>query len=295
MLENYTGSHRFLGSDDIAGIRSLYGLPQENSPIISPVVICTVDTLSVQNQPAGTTLTWSSSNPSGLSINATTGIATRQNNFNGQVTITVTIDSGCGNIILTRNVVVGTPTPTGISGPNYNLCRQRGHPQEEGTYYIHNPLPGVTYHWEFVRNTNQSISLGEGTVVWVNASAGFFYMSGAGTHTLRVRAFSCGQFSPWYSGSVVFENCSMPRFAIYPNPVSDVLNVRYELDSLSKSDTSFEDFQITLINSAQEKVYSCVSTEKTVAIPIGKFPKGTYYLTVVNKEGIIQRRILIDH
>ncbi|MFM7429635.1 MAG: hypothetical protein ACKO1F_07015, partial [Flammeovirgaceae bacterium] len=54
-------------------------------------------------------ITWSSSNPTGLTINAA-GTATRQNNFNGQVTITAAVASACGNVNFTRDVWVGVPS-----------------------------------------------------------------------------------------------------------------------------------------------------------------------------------------
>jgi|JI10StandDraft_1071094.scaffolds.fasta_scaffold44730_3 hypothetical protein len=255
--------------------------------------VCTSIPFSVANLPVGTPIVWSSSNPNGVAINSLTGVATRVNNFNGQVILMATISGACGNINFTKTVTVGTPPPTNISGPNYNLCRQRGHPQEEGTYHLVNPIPNVTYHWEFVKNSGATLSLGSGLSVTINASAGFFYTSGAGTHTLRVRSFSCGQFSTWHSSSIIFMNCSMARMTVFPNPSSEELNVNYEIDSLSEVQVLSE-FQVSLINSVQEKVYSVISNERSIKIPVGKLPKGIYYLTITNKEGVIRRRILID-
>jgi len=253
-------------------------------------IVCSTEQYSMGSQ----NVSWSTSNPSGLTINASTGEATRVGSFNGQITIIATIAGACGNTNFTKTVTVGTPTPTGINGPNYDLCRQRDHPQNEGAYHVNNPLPGVTYHWEFVRSNGQVFSLGSDLVVWINASAGIFFSSGAGTHTLRVRAFSCGQFSPWHSSSIIFLNCSMARLAIYPNPASEELNISYQADSINGMDFTFEEYQITLLNSGQEKIYSFIGTEKSVTIPIGQFPKGTYYLIINNKESVIQRRIIID-
>ena len=49
----------------------------------SPQLICTTNTIQLTNQPAGTTVSWSSGNTSGLTINSSTGAATRVNDFNG--------------------------------------------------------------------------------------------------------------------------------------------------------------------------------------------------------------------
>lgn len=118
MLANYTGSHRFLGSDDAAGIQSIYG-SRSNNFIRSPNIdlnnqpICGSVVLVVDNVPAGSTLNWTSSNPSALDISSG-GVATRQNNFNGQVTVTATINSGCGTLTLVKTVNVGLPTISNV-------------------------------------------------------------------------------------------------------------------------------------------------------------------------------------
>lgn len=82
--------------------------------------------------------------------------------------------------------------------------------------------------------------------------------------------------------------------SIYPNPSSSELTVSYETDSIALKSTDVEEYQITLVNSAQEKIYSSSSTKNTLTIPVSKFPKGTYYLMLTNKDGTIQKRIMID-
>ncbi len=83
--------------------------------ITGPSQICTSGNFAINNSPQGATLTWSSSNPTGLSINSTTGVATRQNNFNGQVTITASITGACNAVETIKNVNVGNYRPLGTS------------------------------------------------------------------------------------------------------------------------------------------------------------------------------------
>jgi serine protease len=79
-------------------------------------LVCSTQTYTVQNQPGNTTITWSSSNPTGLSINSTTGVATRLNNINSNVTITATINGACGNVPpITKNVWVGNQVINSIT------------------------------------------------------------------------------------------------------------------------------------------------------------------------------------
>ena len=99
MLANYTGSHRFLGQDDIAGIRSIYGLPTTNNLIAGPSTVYTSNsTFSLQGVPAGITVTWAASPASGFtpsSGSGTTATLRAANCSVGTGTITFTLNSGC--------------------------------------------------------------------------------------------------------------------------------------------------------------------------------------------------------
>lgn len=111
MLSTYTGSHRYLGSDDIDGITSLYSPSHEFLSGLS--VVCSSATYSVVDLPASTTsVSFSSSNSSILTINSSTGVASRVGYAEGQVTITANIGNGCGNLQLTKTIWVGKPDLT---------------------------------------------------------------------------------------------------------------------------------------------------------------------------------------
>lgn len=76
--------------------------------------VCTSSTFTVANVPAGTAVAWSSSNTGGLTI-TNGGVATRVGGFNGSVTITATINAGCGNANIQRTVQVGTIQPSQVA------------------------------------------------------------------------------------------------------------------------------------------------------------------------------------
>jgi hypothetical protein len=115
-------------------------------PIINgPTLICTTGQYTLNNQPAGSTVTWASSNLAGLSINSTTGMATRINNFNGQVTVTATINSGCGATNIPRDIWVGEPSII-YHPPGRNPCTNN-------PWYSTPILPGLSYNWS-VDNAN---------------------------------------------------------------------------------------------------------------------------------------------
>jgi hypothetical protein len=258
--------------------------------ITGPNLICTSDVFTLTNQSAGSTVSWSSSNQAGLSINAT-GTATRQNSFNGQVTVSAIANSGaaCGNVVFTTNVTVGTPTPTGIIGPDYDLCRDRGSLYVIGTYSIDNPLPGVTYQWQVVTSSGQTSPAGSGTSISLNGAR-----YPLGCHTIRVRSNSCSTFSPWYESTFCVIDCAFRSFnnsqALYPNPASDDVTVILGSDSLESQVHSLK-----LVNRYQEVVYEKTTEKTQITIPVSKLPEGTYYLSIKNKDGVLQRRVLIKH
>lgn len=80
-------------------------------PISGPTIICSTGNFTLSGTPAGS-VSWSSSNSSILTINSSTGAASRVGSAQGQVTITVTINAGCGNVQLTQIVWVGNPNLT---------------------------------------------------------------------------------------------------------------------------------------------------------------------------------------
>jgi hypothetical protein len=253
--------------------------------ILGPEIVCTVGQYTF----VGQNVTWSSSNPNGLSINSTTGSATRQNNFDGQVTITAAVVGPCGSTTFNRIITVGTPTPTGIIGPDYDLCRDRGSLYVIGDYSIENPSPGVNYQWQVVTSSGQTSPAGSGTSISLNGAR-----YPLGCHTIRVRSNSCSTFSPWYESTFCVIDCGFRSFnnsqALYPNPASDEVTVDLGSDSLESQVHSLK-----LVNSYQEVMYEKTTKKTQITIPVSKLPEGTYYLNIKNKDGILQRRVLIKH
>lgn len=250
--------------------------------LVGPNIVCNTE----QYFTFGQNILWSSGNQNGLVIHPTTGVATRQNNFNGQVTITATIGGACGNINITKVVTVGTPMPTGIIGPDYDLCMARGGLNVVGTYSVDNPLLGIAYQWQVVTSTGQTSPAGSGISINLNGAR-----YPLGCHTVRVRSISCSTFSPWYESTFCVIDCASRSFsiqALFPNPASDEVIVVFGSDSLES-----QVYSLKLVNTYQEVVYE-KKTEKTqVTIPVSKIPEGIYYLNITDKDGTVQRRLLI--
>ncbi|MBX2965150.1 MAG: T9SS type A sorting domain-containing protein [Cyclobacteriaceae bacterium] len=260
--------------------------------ITGPSLVCDSTTYTLDNQPAGTTITWLSSNPNGLSINSTTGVAARQNDFNGEVTITVTISGGCWPIDIEKNVWVGVPAfegyylggqhfdynPGGLIITSYSVC-----PSEQLTFFPQSySYEFLEHEWTISGSYQQVGSLNVPNLL-VTASNSVFQ-----TFQVNYRARNTCGWGPWRAGSATTMNCEggeEPDF-VYPNPASQSFNV---------SVPHFESSELRLYNDKRELVYTVKPGTETVTVPVSNLPQGTYYLNIISKEGIIQRRILVQH
>ncbi|MDT0677306.1 matrixin family metalloprotease [Autumnicola musiva] len=114
MLANYTGSHRYLGSDDIAGIQSLYGTKSENI-IVGPAEFCEEGTYTLDTSgiPPNSTVTWEVSpgsffeNSSGTGSTASLELDTSMSV--GSIELSFTIDNGCSEVTIERTIEAATP------------------------------------------------------------------------------------------------------------------------------------------------------------------------------------------
>ncbi|WP_291036096.1 hypothetical protein [Dyadobacter sp. 50-39] len=95
------------------------------SQIAGSGFVCTTSSYSVANLQAGTSVvSWSSGNPALLTITSA-GVASRVGNSNGQVTITATLNNGCGNFTRTKTVHVGKPI-VGSINVDSDVCTGEG-------------------------------------------------------------------------------------------------------------------------------------------------------------------------
>lgn len=274
-------------------------------PITGPNLVCTSGTYNLQNQPAGTTITWSSSNPNGLAINPTTGVATRQNNFSGPITVTATINGGCAPVNLTRNIWVGNPGasvstliyPAGLRGINPVTLNAGAIYQ-----FRSDPVEGFPTSWNWLLPTGFSFYNGGSTTstpyiqtsftngtytlyCQVNNNCGFSYTnsltinigSGGGGTPLRIANDSAESDSEEVNSLEIQIN-NVP----YPNPATEALNI--EVEELST---------LTLTGSTGQKLIS-VSGVGNITIPVADLSNGIYFLSITNGRAIVRHKVLIQ-
>ena len=305
MLSNYTGSHRFLGADDIAGISSLYGSPQSNIPITGSQVVCTNASFSLQDQPTGTTLNWSSSNPSGLSIDTNTGLATRLNNFNGQVTITATINSGCGSVNVTRNVNVGNYLPIGTSSYNSNCSGNTFNILNTSLSSVCTANTPISFSYK-ITDSNYSnfvytpVSVPSGAT-W-SFSGGNLYMTvttppsqGSRSATIALSATGpCGTYNVNFTSTAV--NIYSSFFTISPNPSQGNVTVSMENENLLNdgSKNLIYAIKITDLFGTLGESFEYKAGINSVKIPLQNFNSGLYILSVFDGKIWSSERLIIQ-
>lgn len=299
MLPNYTGSHRFLSSDEVSGIQSLYGIPS-NDFIVGPAFVCPNGTFTLPDLPgiAGATLVWSSSNPSVLSINSATGFATRTSN--GSVTITATVTTGCGgSLIFTKTVTVDVPSPPSslivMMGPSSNqLCRNgtmgiaAGHPLIS--------VQGVTkYNWNF-GSWASNFSYYDNIPV-TNGRAYFNLNSGsASSQSISVTAENACGNSAAYTTTFYAVNCGGFKMS-YPNPAKDVVTLSFDTNASEllpeRIELISEKTQKASIIFNEKDISEIIGSDGILTMKVARLPRGVYYLHLITPKGEKSEKIRI--
>ena len=230
--------------------------------------------------PAGVSISWTSSNPSGFQIDAS-GLATRFSNFSGAVTITATVTGGCGTMTISSSVYVGIPDRpgpvTGNTSPNVGYTE---------FYFSSPPATGATsYDWILPYNSGWSID-------HYNDILSIFAIVGSGQGFVQAvsrNACGTGGAAKLYVTPVGNGGCNPCQIVINPNPNPADKDLHVGLGE------GKEEKKVSLINSSQETVISLVTFETTIVLPTSALPEGVYYLRITRNDQMFEHRIVIKH
>lgn len=255
-------------------------------PISGPSLICSSASFTATNNPNNFPVSWTSSNPSGLSINSS-GVATRVNNFNGTATISAIVTGNCGAApAITQSVMVGSPTPGAIS-IDASSCPEY--------YFDATYVPNATsYFWQWSKDpygtlrTKTTPSTLSGKITLVD---------GSGNYRIGVKANNACGASDFTVQTFVMNCAGSPKLAInaFPNPTAATLSVQV-IDSLSnvqQESALAEPYELSITDRYSHKVYSAKSSEHTLNIETEGLTSDVYYLTVHYKGAVLRRQIII--
>lgn len=259
---------------------------KRNTPEIVGNDVCGPVTFSVPNTPPGSTVSWSSSNSSALSINSGTGVASRVGSFNGHVTLTATFSGSCSHTPATKLVKVGSPSlvkkingviagTTPVSGGNmYNLTAST------------NTIGTTTFNYNNYSGTG-NITIDLYTPNSPNTQMYVYASSTIGSRTVRVTATnSCGS----YYEDFVFYIPGGYFIAVYPNPTKSKLTI--EIPSVSALETTLGSIvliseqtgEISQVATLNELIQKNKLNDNKILLDVGGLPRGTYYLQLIPKD-----------
>lgn len=293
----YSKSQRFLGPDDIAGIRSIYGASGSNNGnnlVSGPITLCVNNTAaySIPNPPTGITFTWASSNPTVATINPSTGVATGVTN--GTVTFTATANTSCGSITLSKSVTIGAPLTPRLNASS-SLSPACWSASNVINFSVATPQPGVLYTTDFVEAasgqivesiTGPSFSfrvglLSNGTSYNVVTSArNACDNSGNSRSSRTMRTQSCG---------------SGPRsIAMYPNPATNSVEFRLQeatAPAETNAATASPSFQVSIYDSRGQLRWTGSTSTNTTALRFdsSRLPRGMYGAVITEDNGVVTR------
>jgi hypothetical protein len=294
--------------------------------IIGPPLVCGTETYSF----AGVT-SWTSSNPTGLSINAA-GTATRQNNFNGQVTITASVASACGSIPFTQTIWVGRPILTGGTASTSNVQLDNtispdlywnnvavgNHTLSVYRYGKTSTGANTTVNFSNVRRTptmtfpavTSSSSAAVANYNWFVQQQGDHYTINVSTSN------SCDNFVLTRIAVVTTTSDSNPARMrptkeevpvvpsellvqspiIFPNPSSEsfIVGLSTDDDGMAIDGTLKSDAELILYNSLQQEVFRGNTNKSLITIPTTGLQAGAYYLQINHGLGVVRKKVIIN-
>ncbi|UYN85245.1 MAG: S8 family peptidase [Cyclobacteriaceae bacterium] len=248
--------------------------------VSGPAVVCTSGAqFTLNNVPPGLNVTWSVS-PAYLTTSSsgtgTTAYLQAYSGVKGQATLTYQISGGgtseCGFSLpytRTKSLWIGLPNG-GISGPS------SVYPGQNYFYYSATP-PHVDvssgYAWELYGAIFMGLNYDFCIANWIES--GIVAMTSQN---------ACGFERTELNVEVTTEGGCNPCHIVYPNPADESFNV---------SVTDYGTTELRLYNDKQELVYLSKPNSPTTAIPVNNLPQGTYYLNIINKEGVLQRKVIV--
>ncbi|MCH7403082.1 S8 family serine peptidase [Belliella kenyensis] len=304
-----------------AGFNNTFGFGRVNAfdavqaalPTISgPDFLCTSSSYSLQNPPAGSMVSWSVS-PTNLFSGATSGtgatasLSPASSAISGTATLTFNVNTGCGEIEITKDITVGSP--------KINM----------GTYSYNNNTQPTQPYFSIINNVVCDLYTPVSAEIPIEAGISNF-------HNLQILHVSDPSltynvtfsddlatiyFDFWdYGQEIIFrlttqndcgsdfkdfafrsEQCYgyLSDYKIYPNPASDVLNIEINQSESPESKYSKNGkIELKLFDASGNEVHAAVTSEKKTIVDVRKFKYGFYYLHIIHQEGVIRRQIRIE-
>jgi subtilisin family serine protease len=277
-------------------------------PVISgPAHTCNTAQYTAQLTVAAP-IVWSSSYSAGFSIDPSTGLATRVNNFNGTATITATTNGGCS--AATKVVKVGNYTPNGISSYISNCSYGSFNILNTSLSAMCTANSSISFTYS-ISDPNYSnfvftpVSVPSGAS-W-SSSGGNLYVSvsapptqGSRTATIALTATGpCGPYTVNFTSTAV--NVYWSGFSLSPNPSKDNVTISINNSGAENENSASDDSQ-NLIYAIKidgsfgtpGESFEYKSGVKTVDISLQNFKTGLYIVSVFDGKTWSRERLMVQ-
>lgn len=259
--------------------------------IIGPSLLCTSETYTITNVPSGATVTGWSAAPTGAASFSGSGNSrsiTRVGDFCGEVTITVTLSTDCGNIEVERKIWVGPPLIEDIGYPSSSV-----EPDELIPLSI-TPFPASQSNSNYKAVINR---VGGGFSDTVQGNIIEFSLPSPGVYNVYVYAMNaCGWPDESYFYPLVFFCSNLlqgPLFAVAQDAEKDILKV--SMPALTEMEPEFvqsvqSTYRAVLYDSSGQQILAAESKDGGIVFETGKLDQGTYTLHIIYNDAIIEKR-----
>lgn len=258
--------------------------------------ICSTGQFSVTGLPPNSSITgWLSANTSGLTITSS-GFATRQSSYIGQVNITANGNYGSDGCTFTstKTIWVGSPDvgASYISGTSNTNCN---------IPYIFSYVGGAAGASSMTWEASDHFSLGDNgfnsTLTPVYSGEGYLSMNASNTCgstyvCLTVCATGCDLGLLLFPNHpcATFENCGFSLMSAYPNPTEESLTIKVSDDADFKNG---EQYSISIIDETGNSAFKAIGTTKEFIIEKGQLKSGRYIVQCTAKGKMILNQRLI--
>lgn len=260
-----------------------------------PNFVCTTGNYSANNVPSGATVTWSSTNPSAVSINSSTGVATKI--ASGPAQIVATISGPCGpSYKVAKHVFSGAPDPNRIyvTDGNGNLpiiLDNYGTITAKAAYLDDPFIAGISqFQWN-VPNGNVT------QTTWLQSPAmrevDIFYSNGMNPSTQQVyiRAENDCGWGLWDELVWEVDNSFFFAYTIHPNPAKEKLYVSFEkadrVEGLPKTISLFNEKSNIPIQQIDvwSKFQQAAMANNQIVFDVSGLARGRYFLHIEYDNG----------
>jgi lysyl endopeptidase len=262
----------------------------------SSLIACTGATFTLNNAPAGATVTWVAS-PGYFQTNSGSGTSASLIPYDlssgGPGVVTFTVSTACDNFqVQSNNFSVQGLLPSAIYFGNSENEGMYFCSSSYGNYFeIVSGASGTNFEARLLDITGQTVLYTSPTTNYQAGTPNLwsYYPSSDGYYVFEVRGTNeCGSTS-WVGTEVEYVNCSW-LFTVYPNPTDNYLDIEMSDEIVTKTEL----YQITLVDYTGTEVLKASSKNKKQRIDTSHLKNGQYILRIQYNDEITLRRIVID-